>query len=211
MASSNAVTEPPRMNIPRIDGETVKPASSITRATLTESALDRNSLLEIGILVAGRLVDDRIDLLTLLTIWTLVPSPRHFIIVSPLNSHRTSLTHGSVNCLRIPEIHPLVEERQKALRYQCQLPKDRILSGPKVNGQEGNAKSRNPPEAACFCHCTLSTSLLRSQRATTNPLAYPTLLRGSNSRSINKGRRKSRTRPRVRHYYESHQMSNQKL
>jgi hypothetical protein len=83
MASSNAVTELPRM--PRIDGEAVKPASSIIRATLTGSALDRNSLLESGILVAERLADEKIDLLTVLAIRTLVPSPRRLIIASPFN------------------------------------------------------------------------------------------------------------------------------
>jgi len=83
MLSANAATELPRVNIPRIEGERVKPTSSTPRAMLTGSALDPNSLLEIGILVAGRLVEDKTDLLTLLTIGTRVLSPRHFIIVSP--------------------------------------------------------------------------------------------------------------------------------
>ena len=63
-----------------------------------------------------------------------------------------------------------------------------MLSGPKANSLEGNAKSRNPPEAACFCHCAFSTSLLRLQRATTNPFAYSNLVPSSKGRSaIKKG------------------------
>jgi hypothetical protein len=113
MVSSNAVTEPPPVNILGDEGERSIAASSMNRTMRTESALYLDSLLEIGLLAFECLADKKNNLLTLLTIWTLVPSPRHFMIVSPLNSLRTSSTHGSVNCLRIPEIHTLAEERQK--------------------------------------------------------------------------------------------------
>ncbi|MEK6322231.1 MAG: hypothetical protein AABN33_11160 [Acidobacteriota bacterium] len=70
MLSANAATEPPPANI---EAPRVKPTSSTPRAMPTGSAFERNSLLEIGILVAGRLADEKIDPLTLLKIWTLVP------------------------------------------------------------------------------------------------------------------------------------------
>jgi len=92
------------VNILGAEGERSIDASSMLRAIRNESALHLDSLLEIRLLAFECLADKKIDLLTLLTIWTLVPSPRHFMIVSPLNSLRTSSTHGSVNCLRIREI-----------------------------------------------------------------------------------------------------------
>jgi hypothetical protein len=67
LSSTNAVTEPPRVNIPRI-GERVKAASNTPKIMNAVNALDRNNFLETGMLVPRRFVDDKVDLLTLLLI-----------------------------------------------------------------------------------------------------------------------------------------------
>jgi hypothetical protein len=91
MLSEDALTKPPRV-ISEAERAT---ATSITlRPMPAGSALNLDSFLEI-VFAASRVVDDRIDLLILLTIWTRVPSPRYFIMVLLLNSLRPSSPNGS--------------------------------------------------------------------------------------------------------------------
>jgi hypothetical protein len=93
LSSTKAVTEPPRVDIPRI-GERVNTAKSTPRIMKAVSAFDLNSLLEIRRLVARYFVDDKVDPLALPTIWTRVLSPRHFMMVSPFDSLMASSIHG---------------------------------------------------------------------------------------------------------------------
>jgi hypothetical protein len=61
IVSSNAVTKPPPLNVPRIEGERVKPTNSKLRVTPMESARDVNCLLGIELVVAARLADKNDD------------------------------------------------------------------------------------------------------------------------------------------------------
>lgn len=87
MLSSNAVTEPPPLNILAAEGERSIAASSRLRAMRTESALDLDSLVEVGLLASEYLVDEKIDLVRLLRRdWILAELWMRFMINSSLSS-----------------------------------------------------------------------------------------------------------------------------
>jgi hypothetical protein len=85
MLSSNAITEPLPLNILAAEGERSIAASSRLRAMRTESALNLDSLLEVGLLAFECSADEDVDLVRLLRRdWILAKLRIRFMINFPL-------------------------------------------------------------------------------------------------------------------------------